>query len=85
MQAEAFAQEALQAGFVEKVVGEFFVGEHGKGGALGAGGEFRGFFDGEAGILTDDGRNHADHQLQAADSSSFVVGRIFIGFRSGER
>ncbi len=85
MQAEAFAQEALQAGFVEKVVGEFFVGEHGKGGALGAGGEFRGFFDGEAGILTDDGRNHADHQLEAADAASFVLGCILIGFDAVQR
>ncbi len=39
LQAEAFAHQALQAGFVEKIVGEFFVGEHGEGGALGAGGE----------------------------------------------
>ena len=39
MQAEAFAHEALEAGFVEEIVGEFFVGEHGEGGAFGAGGE----------------------------------------------
>jgi len=85
LQAEALAHEALQAGFVEKVVGEFFVGEHGEGGALGAGGEFGGFFDGEAGVLADDGRDHADHQLQAAYSASFFGGCNLIGFRTGER
>ena len=79
MQAEAFAHEALQAGFVEEIVGEFFVGKHGEGGALGAGGEFRGLFHGKAGILADDGRDHADHQLETADSSGFVLGRILIG------
>ena len=74
LQAEAFAHQALEAGFVEQVVGEFFVGEHGEGGALGAGGEFGGFFDGEAGILADHGGDHADHDLQAADQAGFVVG-----------
>jgi len=39
LQAEAFAHQALEAGFVEQIVGEFLVGEHGEGGALGAGGE----------------------------------------------
>jgi len=38
LQAEAFAHEALEAGFVEEVVGEFFVGEHGGSGAGGGGG-----------------------------------------------
>ncbi len=79
MQAEAFTHEALQAGFVEKIVGEFFVREHGEGRAFGAGGEFGGFLDGEAGILADDGRNHAHHQLEAADAASFVLGCILIG------
>lgn len=74
LQSEAFAHEALEAGFVEQVVGEFFVGEHGEGGALGAGGEFGGFFDGEAGILADDGGDHADHDLQAADQAGLVLG-----------
>ena len=40
LQAEAFAHQALQAGFVEQVVGKFFVGEHGEGGALGSGSQF---------------------------------------------
>ena len=74
LQAEAFAHQALEAGFVEQVVGEFFVGEHGEGGAFGAGGEFGGFFDGEAGVLADHGGDHADHDLQAADQAGFVVG-----------
>ncbi len=80
LQAKAFAHQALEAGFIEQVVGEFFVGEHGKGGAFGAGGEFGGFFDGEAGILADDGGDHADHDLQAADQAGFVAG---CGIRSG--
>ena len=40
LQSEAFAHQALEAGFIEQVVGEFFVGEHGEGGALGAGCQF---------------------------------------------
>ena len=83
LQAEAFGHEALEAGFVEEVIGEFFVGEHGEGGTLGAGGEFGGFFDGEAGILADDGGDHADHDLQAADQAGFVV--IIICFVCGVR
>lgn len=70
---EAFGHQALEAGFVEKIVGEFFVGEHSKSGALGSGGEFGGFFHGEAGILADDGGDHAHHDLQAADSAGFVL------------
>lgn len=72
LEAEAFGHEALKAGFVEEVVGEFFVGEHGEGGTLGAGGEFGGFFDGEAGVLADYGRDHAHHDLEAANPASFV-------------
>ena len=53
LQSKAFAHKALQARLIEKVVGEFFVGKHREGGALGACGEFRSFFDGEAGILAD--------------------------------
>ena len=83
LQAEAFAHEALQAGFVKEIVGEFFVRKHGEGGALGAGGQFGGFFHGEAGILADDRRDHADHQLEAADAASLVLGCILIGFGAG--
>jgi hypothetical protein len=73
LQAEALGHQALQAGFIEQVVGEFFVGEHGEGGAFGASGELGCFFDGDAGVLADDGGDHADHDLQAADSAGFVV------------
>jgi len=72
LQPEAFLHQPLQAGFVEEVVGEFFVGEHGEGGALGSGGQFGGFFDGEVGVLADDRHHHADHQLQAADFAGFL-------------
>ncbi len=34
----AFVHQALQAGFVEQIVGEFFVGKHSKGGTLSVGG-----------------------------------------------
>jgi len=78
LQAEAFGHEALEAGFVEKVVGEFLVGEHGEGGALGAGGEFRSLFDSEAGILADDGGDHAHHDLEAANSTGFVLGVLSL-------
>jgi hypothetical protein len=81
LQAKTFAHQALQAGFVEEIVGELLVGEHGEGGALGSGGEFGGLFDGEAGILADDGRDHAHHDLKAADSAGFVLG--FMIFPSG--
>jgi hypothetical protein len=40
LQPEAFLHQPLQAGFVEQIEGEFFVGEHGEGGAFGSGGEF---------------------------------------------
>jgi hypothetical protein len=40
LQAEALAHQALQAGFVEEVVGQLFVRKHGEGGALGSGVEF---------------------------------------------
>jgi len=51
LQAEAFSHQALETGFVEEIVGEFFVGEHGEGGALGACCQFGCFFDGEARVL----------------------------------
>jgi hypothetical protein len=79
LQAEAFGHDALEAGFVEEIVGEFFVGEHGEGGALGSGSEFGGFFDGEAGVLADNGGDHAHHYLEAADSAGFVLGVLRIG------
>ena len=72
LQPKPFLHQPLQAGFVEEVVGEFFVGEHGEGGAFGSGGEFLGYFDGEVGVLADDGNDHADHQLQAADFAGFL-------------
>ena len=79
LQPEALAHQALEAGFVEQVVGEFFVGEHGESGALRSGNEFGGFFDCEALILANHGGDHADHDLQAADQAGFVVG---CGIRS---
>ena len=39
-QAEAFAHQPLQSRLVEKIEGEFFVGEHRQGGAFGSGGQF---------------------------------------------
>jgi len=80
LQAEAFGHEALEAGFIEEVVGKFFVGEHGEGGTLCAGGEFGGFFDGKAGVLADDGGDHAHHDLETADSAGFVLGILSLGF-----
>jgi len=47
LQMVAFAHQALQARAIENVIREFFVGEHGEGGALGAGTQLRGLFDGE--------------------------------------
>ena len=67
VQPEAFADQPLQARAIEQVVGEFLVGEHGKGGTLGSSGQFGGFFHGEVRILSDDGHDHANHHLQATD------------------
>jgi hypothetical protein len=81
LEPEAFLHQPLQAGLVEQVVGEFFVGEHGEGGAFGTGGQIGGFFYGEAGVLADDGHHHADHQLQAADFAGFLfalAGRLLL-------
>jgi len=38
LQVEALPHQALEAGFVEKIVGQLFVGKHGKCGAFGASG-----------------------------------------------
>jgi hypothetical protein len=70
---EALAYQALDAGFVKQIVGEFFIREHGECGALGAGGEFGGFFDGKGRVLADNGRDHAHHDLEAADAAGFVL------------
>ena len=40
LQPESFLHQPLQAGLVEQIVGEFFVGEHSEGGAFGSGGQF---------------------------------------------
>ena len=69
---EAFPHDALQAGLVKQIVGQFFIGEHGEGGALGAGSEFGGLFYGKAGILADDGTYHAHHDLKAAEAAGFI-------------
>src|SRR5579862_1194932 len=72
LQAKAFVDQALQAGLVEEIVGEFLVGEHGESCALGAGCEFGGFFHGEIVVLADDRHHHAHHDLQAPDVSGFL-------------
>lgn len=40
LQPEAFCNQPLQSRFVEKVVGQFFIGEHGEGRALGSRSKF---------------------------------------------
>jgi hypothetical protein len=72
LQAKAFVDQALQAGLVEDIEGEFLVGEHGESCALGAGCEFGGFFHGEIVVLADDRHHHAHHDLQAPDVSGFL-------------
>jgi hypothetical protein len=62
-----FAHEALQAGLVEDVEGEFLVGEHGKGGAAAVGDHFGRFVDGQVGVLADDRHHHVHHELKAAN------------------
>jgi hypothetical protein len=78
LQPESFLHEPLQAGFVEQIEGEFFVGEHGEGGAFGSSGEFGGFFYGEVGVLADDRHHHADHHLQAADFAGFLFALLLL-------
>jgi|HubBroStandDraft_6_1064221.scaffolds.fasta_scaffold10356_6 hypothetical protein len=80
LQTEAFGHQTLEARFVENVVGEFFVGEHRERGALGTCGKFGGFFYGKAGVLADDGADHAHHDLQASDAASFVLRFGVLGF-----
>lgn len=79
LQVKAFPHESLQAGFVQDVVGEFLVGEHGQGGALGTRDQFRSLLDRHVRILTDDRHNHADHDLQAADLLRFL--KYFVTLR----
>ena len=80
LQAEAFADQALEAGFVEDVESQLFVGEHGQGSALGVSDEFGGFLVGQVRILSDDRRDHAHHELEAADFAGFFL-LVVIGFR----
>lgn len=78
LQVETFPHEPLQAGFVEDVVGEFFVGEHGESGALGSRDEFRSFFNSKVRVLTDDRHHHVDHHLEAADLLRFLQSFIWL-------
>lgn len=71
--------QSLQPGFVEDVVSEFFVGEHGQRGTFSARNQLRSFFDREVRVLADDGHDHADHQLQAANLVTFLL--CFAGVR----
>jgi len=69
---------------LEDVIGEFFIREHGQRGALSSGNQLRGFLDSKVRVLADDGHDHADHDLQAADLLrlllNFIPGlRIFQG------
>lgn len=78
LQVKPFPHEPLQAGFVEDVVGEFFVGKHGESGALGSGHQFRSFFDGKIRVLADDRHHHVDHHLQAADLLPFLQSLVWL-------
>jgi len=70
---KSFPHQPLQAGFVEDVVSEFFVGKHGQGGAFGARDQLSRLFDCEIWVLADHGHHHADHDLQAADFHCFLL------------
>ena len=71
LQAEAFGDQALEAGLVEDVEGEFFVGKHVEHSALAAGDQFGSFFDGEVFVLTEDAHDHAHHDAEAAQLAVF--------------
>jgi hypothetical protein len=75
--------ESLQAGLIENIVGQFFVGKHGQRSAFRASHELRGLFDRQIGVLADDRHHHAYHDLQATDLVCFLVafiaGHIFQG------
>jgi hypothetical protein len=84
LQTKSFLHQPLQAGLVEDVISEFFIRKHGQRGALGSRNQLRGFLDREVRILADDGHDHADHDLQAADLLRFLLNftpalRIFQG------
>ena len=79
LQPKAFLHQPLQSWLIEEIEGEFFVGEHGKGGALGSGGQFGRFFHREVGVLSDDGQDsrnvvHLMHpQIEAVVSASHYI------------
>src|SRR4051794_5147106 len=54
LEVKSFAHQPLQARPIQDVVGEFFIGEHGKGGALGSSHQFRSLFYREVRVLADD-------------------------------
>jgi hypothetical protein len=83
LQMESFPHEPLQAGFVDNVVGEFLVGEHSEGGALGPGHQFRGFFNSEIWVLADDRHHHVDHHLQATDLLRLLQAFVGLGILQG--
>jgi len=60
---EPLVHQSLQSRLVEYVVGEFFIGKHGEGGALGSGAKFGGFLDSEIRVLADDRHHHVDDNL----------------------
>jgi hypothetical protein len=73
LQAEALVHQALQTGFVEYVIGEFLVREHGQRRAFRTRSQLGGFFYGEVGILADHRHDHADHDLQTAYLTGFLL------------
>jgi len=83
LQMESFPHQPLQPGFVEDVVGEFFIGEHGERGAFGSRDQLRRLFNCEVRVLADHGHHHADNDLQAADLYCFLLDftalRVFQG------
>lgn len=83
LQMESFAHQALQAGFIDNVVSEFFVGKHGEGGTFGSGHQFRSFFDREARVLADDRHHHVDHHLETADFLRLLKSFVGLGILQG--
>ena len=81
--AEAFAQEALEAGAPDEVVGQFLAGEHVERGGAGVRDHLRGFVDGERAVLRDGLQDEVHHHLEAAEQASLFLslgGEVGGGF-----
>ena len=73
LQTKAIAHEPLQAWAIDEIVGQLFVGEHGKRGTAAVSDHLGRGFIGERAVLCDDGHHHVHHELKAAKILFFLL------------